>query len=95
MSFTKNVDGYQPSRKVCERYSISPRTLIRWENDPNMGFPAALRINNRKLFAEADLAVGTVPYCAGRTGAFTIYTAPGRVKDSAGKSREANQRNPK
>lgn len=57
MSFTKNVDGYQPSRKVCERYSISPRTLIRWENDPNMGFPAALRINNRKLFAEADLAV--------------------------------------
>jgi hypothetical protein len=57
MSFTKAVDGYLPSRMVCERYSISPRTLIRWETDPDMGFPAALRINNRKLFAEADLAI--------------------------------------
>jgi hypothetical protein len=37
-----------PDPRVAERYKISTRTLARWDNQPELGFPPPIRINNRK-----------------------------------------------
>jgi hypothetical protein len=31
-----------------DRYHIHPKTLGRWDNDPDLGFPAPVIINGRK-----------------------------------------------
>ena len=37
-----------PDPQVAQRYKISTRTLARWDNQPELGFPPPVRINNRK-----------------------------------------------
>ena len=37
-----------PDRKVCERYDVVPRTIQRWDQQPELGFPPPIRINKRK-----------------------------------------------
>ena len=44
-----------PSRSVRSRYSISGRTLSRWRHNADLGFPAAIMINGRCYFDEAQL----------------------------------------
>jgi len=44
-----------PMRLVCDRYSVTDKTIERWEHDPKLGFPQAERINNRKYFDEEEL----------------------------------------
>jgi predicted DNA-binding transcriptional regulator AlpA len=43
------------ARQTCERYSKSIRTLNRWLNDPELGFPRPIWINDRRHFSLAEL----------------------------------------
>ncbi|RAX40749.1 DNA-binding protein [Rhizobium tropici] len=44
------------ARDVCERYSISKRTLNRWMKDDAMGFPKPIEINRILYWREKDIA---------------------------------------
>lgn len=44
-----------PDRLVALRYSIVSRTISRWDKNPELGFPKAIRINQRKYRSEAEL----------------------------------------
>lgn len=44
-----------PSTRVLERYDITRRTLGRWMEDPDLGFPLPITINNRHYFDERAL----------------------------------------
>lgn len=46
---------YLPDPKVCQRYSVTPMTLWRWDNDPAVNFPKPIRINRRKYRDESEL----------------------------------------
>ncbi len=50
-----DADSYLPSIKVRRRYDICSRTLNRWEDNPELGFPKAVRINRRRYWRLADL----------------------------------------
>jgi len=41
-------DTLLPDRRVRERYGVSEMTIWRWDNNPALGFPDAIRINGRK-----------------------------------------------
>jgi hypothetical protein len=41
--------------QICGRYSIGVRTLFRWCQDPQVGFPAPLVIQRRRYWREEDL----------------------------------------
>jgi hypothetical protein len=43
------------SRHVCERFNIVPRTLHRWDHNPDLGFPRAIIINGRKFWRRRDV----------------------------------------
>lgn len=55
MSDTETSQRKLPTRQVCQRYSVSDRTIARWERDPDLKFPAPDTINGRKYFNESDL----------------------------------------
>jgi predicted DNA-binding transcriptional regulator AlpA len=42
-------EDWLPDPKVCERYKISSMTLWRWDHDPELNFPKAIRIRGRKF----------------------------------------------
>jgi len=47
----QNVTGHKlPTRAVCERYSVTDRTVSRWERDPDLKFPQPTVINGRKYY---------------------------------------------
>jgi hypothetical protein len=37
-----------PDPLVAERYQVTPRTIHRWDRQPELGFPQPLLINGRK-----------------------------------------------
>jgi hypothetical protein len=41
--------------QVNQRYSISPMTRYRWERDPDLDFPGAMKINRRSFWSLAAL----------------------------------------
>ena len=43
------------TNKVAERYSVTTRSIERWEEDPKLCFPRPLVINKRKYWAVVDL----------------------------------------
>jgi hypothetical protein len=47
-TFTDDNDDLLPDPQVAKRYGVTSRTLYRWDEDPNLGFPAAVRIKKRK-----------------------------------------------
>jgi hypothetical protein len=47
--------SYIPDAKVAKRYSVHPCTIDRWERDPKLNFPKAVRIRNRKYRDQAEL----------------------------------------
>jgi hypothetical protein len=57
---------FLPTRAVCKRYSISDRTLARWEKDPDLNFPQPLKINDRKYYNAAALAAFDIAQVAQR-----------------------------
>jgi hypothetical protein len=46
---------YLPDALVRQRYGVSDMTIQRWDADPELGFPKALRINGRRYRDEAEL----------------------------------------
>jgi hypothetical protein len=44
-----------PTRSVCARYSVVPRTIARWERDPELNFPQPTVINGRKYYDDDAL----------------------------------------
>ena len=50
-----NTSRKLPTRAVCERYGVTDRTVARWERSPDLKFPAATVINNRKYYDEDQL----------------------------------------
>jgi hypothetical protein len=45
---TDSNSTYLPDRKVAERYGVSVRTLARWDQTPELGFPSPTYIRGRK-----------------------------------------------
>ena len=45
---TDSNSAYLPDRKVAERYGVSVRTLARWDQIPDLGFPPPTYIRSRK-----------------------------------------------
>ena len=37
-----------PEKQVCQRYGICDATPRRWDADPRLGFPRAIKIRHRK-----------------------------------------------
>jgi hypothetical protein len=46
---------YLPKPKVAERYRTTSRTVDRWRDDPELGFPAPLDINGFKYWSIPEL----------------------------------------
>ena len=46
---------YLPKPKVAERYHTTSRTVDRWREDPDLGFPQPLNINGYLYFSEPEL----------------------------------------
>jgi DNA-binding transcriptional MerR regulator len=44
-----------PQRHVAERYGVSTRTIIRWEQDPRLAFPPVVVIRKRRYYDAAAL----------------------------------------
>lgn len=51
----KITKTYIPGPRVDKRYGFVSRTRNRWKNDPNLGFPQPMIINNREFYDEAEL----------------------------------------
>jgi len=45
----ENVQTYLPRPKTARRYDVSDRTISRWEQDPELGFPQPMIVNGRKF----------------------------------------------
>jgi predicted DNA-binding transcriptional regulator AlpA len=46
---------FLPDPDVCRRYKVTPMTIWRWDHDPRLKFPKAIRIRGRKYRDEAEL----------------------------------------
>jgi hypothetical protein len=44
-----------PDRQVAERYGRHVCTIMRWEHDPELGFPKAIQIRGHNYRDEAEL----------------------------------------
>jgi hypothetical protein len=44
-----------PTRPTAERYFVVPRTITRWRQNPELGFPQPRRINGRWYYDVAEL----------------------------------------
>ena len=49
MTTDEQLDGVlAPDSKVARDFNVHPKTLQRWDNRPELGFPPAIWINGRK-----------------------------------------------
>jgi hypothetical protein len=44
-----------PRRAVAARYKVCARSIVRWEDDEELGFPKSFDINGRRYFREDEL----------------------------------------
>ncbi|WP_394356597.1 helix-turn-helix transcriptional regulator [Sedimentitalea todarodis] len=51
---------------VMSRYRISRSTTHRWIENPDVGFPAPIKIGHRILWREADLAAFDAKFARGQ-----------------------------
>lgn len=49
------MTAYQSCREVQKRYSVSRSSLYRWQTNPEIGFPAPVKIGHRILWRDTDL----------------------------------------
>lgn len=53
---TQNTDDtWLTGSQVLRRYSITPMTRYRWERNPALAFPRAMKINSRCFWSLAAL----------------------------------------
>ena len=50
-----NLREYLPAGQVRARYGVSDMSLWRWLRDPKLGFPAPIKIHNRRYWKLSDL----------------------------------------
>jgi hypothetical protein len=43
-----STGGLLPDPRVADRYKVTTRTIDRWDGNPELNFPRAVRINGRK-----------------------------------------------
>ena len=48
-------DHFVPDPEVCREFSITPMTLDRWTNDPNLRFPPPMKLRNRNFRSRKQL----------------------------------------
>ena len=48
-------DDLIPDPQVAKRYKVHLRTVARWDKNPAMGFPPAVKINRRKYRHRSEL----------------------------------------
>ena len=60
-------DRLIPDPVVARRYSKSGRTIMRWDSDPHLGFPAPVVIRGRKYRRESELIAWERQLAANRT----------------------------
>jgi hypothetical protein len=48
MSSEQIAPTYLPDPLVAKRYNVSPRTIARWDETPDLGFPPPTYIRGRK-----------------------------------------------
>jgi len=46
-----------PDPRVARRYHVTSRTIDRWDRQPDLGFPKAVRINQRKYRRLSELEI--------------------------------------
>jgi hypothetical protein len=51
-----DIGPLQPRRKTAQDLGKTARTLERWESDPKLNFPQAIKINGRKLDRVREIA---------------------------------------
>ena len=59
-------DNFLPAKQVERRYSVCGRTLDRWEDNPELGFPKPSWINHRRYWRLADLQAWERARAAGK-----------------------------
>ena len=57
MSFQENSDVWLTRQKQAARYGTCVRTIVRWGEDPDMGFPPEYEFGNRRCRSLGDLEV--------------------------------------
>lgn len=62
-------DIYLTAPQVLARYNISDMSLHRWLNNPDLNFPAPLKINRRRYFKESDLVAWERARASGKAAA--------------------------
>jgi hypothetical protein len=50
-----DIGPIQPRRETAQQFGKTTRTLERWERDPELGFPKAIKINGMKYDAVRKL----------------------------------------
>jgi hypothetical protein len=60
-------DGYIGVRKTGVRYSVCPRTVTRWLENPELNFPRPTFINKRRFWRIADLVAWERARASGKT----------------------------
>jgi predicted DNA-binding transcriptional regulator AlpA len=51
----EKVDQLVPGRQVQREFAVSATTIWRWDRDPNLGFPPAIKINGRSYRSRQQL----------------------------------------
>jgi hypothetical protein len=49
------LEGYAPDPEIARHFGIHPKSLQRWDERPELGFPQPIRINGRKYRAWSDI----------------------------------------
>jgi hypothetical protein len=69
MTMTTNDVSWLTGSQVNQRYSITPMTRYRWERDPDLAFPDAMKINRRSFWSLAALELWEHEIGSGRNNA--------------------------
>jgi hypothetical protein len=73
----REEEGFLPDPLVAKRYSVNPRTLARWDEQPDLKFPPPEYVNRRKYRSISKLKQWDLWRAAGGGGKAT--RKPSRV----------------
>jgi hypothetical protein len=65
-TFEDADDAVQPRRKTAKQLGVCTRTITRWEQNPQLGFPPCALINGRKYDRVADVLRWVFARAAGK-----------------------------
>lgn len=56
--FSERPKRYLTRSQLAARYGVTMRSIMRWEADPKLNFPAGIQLNRIWAFAEVDIEEG-------------------------------------